>query len=149
MKMPYLKYGVLTGLLFIFACEEDKDPSFEITISPEELQYGEVQVNEKSVQKVRIKNTENSSQTFVGEMVIMDSPAFTMDFSGVLTLEKNESKEIYITFRPTAAQEYSGKLLVKNDYALKEMYLYGEGIAPVSFSFDKILLIIYHYQYIY
>ena len=140
MKIPYLKYGLLTGLLFIFACEGDKDPSFEITISPEEHQYGEVQVNEKSVQKVRIKNTENSSETFVGEMIIMDSPAFTMNFSGVLTLEKNESKEIYITFRPTAAQEYSGKLLVKNDYALKEMYLYGEGIAPVSFSFDKTTL---------
>lgn len=137
MKMTSIKYWLLTGLLFIFACEKEGDPTFEITIDPTEHQYGKVEVNGRVAQKVRIKNTENSSEAFVGEMVIMDSPAFTMDFSGVLTLEKNESKEIYITFRPTTAKEYSGKLVVKNDYALQEMYVYGEGVAPVSFSFDK------------
>lgn len=137
MKKVHIKYAVLATLVFFIACEKESDPTFEITINPIEHQYGKIEVNDRSVQKVRIKNTENSSETFVGEMVIMDSPAFTMDFSGVLTLEKNESKEIYITFRPTAAQEYSGKLVVKNDYSLQEMYLYGEGVAPVSFSYDN------------
>ncbi|MDP6992634.1 MAG: choice-of-anchor D domain-containing protein [Candidatus Marinimicrobia bacterium] len=137
MKMQFVKYFIATSILFIVGCDKESDPSFEITIDPVEHKYGKVEVNERSVQKVRIKNTENSSEAFVGEIVIMDSPAFTMDFSGVLTLEKNESKEIYITFKPTAAMEYSGKLLIKNDYVLKEMYLYGEGVAPVSFTIDQ------------
>jgi len=137
MKMQFVKYFMTTSILFIVGCDKESDPSFEITIDPIEHQYGKVEVNDQLVQRVRIKNTENSSESFVGEMVIMDSPAFTMDFSGALTLAKNESKEITITFKPTAAQQYSGKLVVKNEYMFKEMYLYGEGVAPVSFSFNN------------
>ena len=95
----------------------------------------------QSQKKVRVKNTENSTDTFVGSIRIMDSPGFTMDFSGVLTLQKNESKEIYVTFRPTNGQEYSGKMNIfdEDENFISEMYLYGIGATPVSFSYNNSL----------
>ena len=129
---------LIVGSLLIFvACEDKKDPRFEILFEPLEFQYGKVEVSQTVSQKIRVKNTDKSSEAFIGEIIILDSPAFIMDFSGVLTLQKNESKEIYITFRPTSAQKYNEKISVSKDYAFSEMYLYGEGVAPVSFSLDQ------------
>tara|TARA_Y100000758_G_scaffold260548_1_gene198552 strand:- start:939 stop:2210 length:1272 start_codon:yes stop_codon:yes gene_type:complete len=126
------------GCLLIFvSCEDKKDPSFEILFDPSEYQYGKVEINKSVSQKIRIKNTDNSSEAFVGEINILGSPSFRMDFTGVLTLQKNESKEVFITFQPSASQEYNAKISVKNEYAFNEMYLYGEGVAPVSFSYDQ------------
>ena len=129
---------IFIGCLLVFvACEEKKDPSFEILFEPTEYQYGKVEVNTSVSQKIRIRNTDNSSEAFVGEVIILNSPAYKMDFSGVLTLQKNESREIFFTFSPTSAQTYSAKISVSNDYAFSEMYLYGKGVAPVSFSADN------------
>ena len=51
----------------------------------------------------------------------------------------NESKEIDVTFSPIAGQVYSGKMniLDEDENFVSEIYLYGEGITPVSFSLDK------------
>ncbi len=122
-------------LLGFFACEDKSDPEFEILFEPIEVNFDKVETNQIVSQKIRIKNTDNSSETFTGEISIEESNNFTMDFKGVLTLNKNESKEIYITFRPINNEKYTGKLVVKNDYTFNEMYLYGEGASPVSFTF--------------
>ena len=130
---------LIVGSLLIFvACEDKKDPRFEILFEPLEFQYGKVEVSQTVSQKIRVKNTDKSSEAFIGEIIILDSPAFIMDFSGVLTLQKNESKEIYVTFKPSEAQEYNGRLTVSNDNDdFFEMYVRGVGVGPVSFSFDK------------
>jgi hypothetical protein len=123
-------------LLIIFACEDEVKPSYEIIFEPSELAFGNVEVNQIVSQKIRIKNTDNSTGTFTGEVSIMDSPKFTTDFKGVLTLQKNESKEVYITFRPSAVETYSGKLTVSNDDSFAEMYINGNGVSPVSFAYS-------------
>ena len=123
-------------LLFIFACEDEVKPSYEIIFEPSELSFGNVEVNQIVSQKIRIKNTDNSTGTFTGEVSIMDSPKFTIDFKGVLTLQKNESKEVYITFKPSAVETYSGKLTVSNDDSFAEMYINGNGVSPVSFAYS-------------
>ncbi len=94
-KIIFLSFSFL---LIIFACEDEVKPSYEIIFEPSELAFGNVEVNQIVSQKIRIKNTDNSTGTFKGEVSIMDSPKFTTDFKGVLTLQKNESKEVYITF---------------------------------------------------
>jgi len=63
-----------------------------------------------------------------------------MDFSGVLVLQKNESKDIYLTFIPSAAENYSAKLVLQNDKSLNEFYLEGSGANPVSFSISPVSL---------
>jgi hypothetical protein len=70
----------------------------------------------------------------------MDSPKFTMDFNGVLTLQKNESKEISITFRPSSVESYTAKLTVSNEESFAEMYMNGEGVSPVSFTYSPNVL---------
>ena len=133
----YLYIGI-SVLIFFIACEDKKGPSFEIIFDPVEYEFGKIEINKRLSQRIKIKNTDNSSEAFVGQIKLMDSPAFKMDFSGVLTLQKNESKEIYVTFLPTEAQEYSARLTVTNDNDdFFEMYVRGEGVAPVSFTYDK------------
>ena len=137
MFRKYLYIGI-SVLIFFIACEDKKGPSFEIIFDPVEYEFGKIEINKRLSQRIKIKNTDNSSEAFVGQIKLMDSPAFKMDFSGVLTLQKNESKEIYVTFLPTAAQEYSARLTVTNDNDdFFEMYVRGEGVAPVSFTYDK------------
>jgi len=141
--MTFRKFLYLISVLlcFIISCEDKKGPSFEITFDPTEQLFGQIEINQIVSQRIQIKNTNNSSEAFVGKIKIMDSPNFRMDFSGVLTLQKNESKEIFVTFQPSTAQEYNAKLAVTNDNDdYFEMYLRGEGVAPVSFLFDKIKL---------
>ena len=138
MKLRRYLYSTVGLLIFFIACEDKKGPSFEITFDPIEHKFGKIEINDRISQRIQIKNTENSTEAFVGEIKLMDSPAFKMDFSGVLTLQENESKEIYVTFQPSAAQEYNGRLTVSNDNDdFFEMYVRGEGVAPVSFTFDK------------
>lgn len=138
MKLRRYLYSTVGLLIFFIACEDKKGPSFEITFDPIEHKFGKIEINDRISQRIQIKNTENSTEAFVGEINLMDSPAFKMDFSGVLTLQENESKEIYVTFQPSAAQEYNGRLTVSNDNDdFFEMYVRGEGVAPVSFTFDK------------
>ncbi len=137
MFRKYLYIGI-SVLIFFIACEDKKGPSFEIIFDPVEYEFGKIEINKRLSQRIKIKNTDNSSEAFIGQIKLMDSPAFKMDFSGVLTLQKNESKEIYVTFLPTAAQEYSARLTVTNDNDdFFEMYVRGEGVAPVSFTYDK------------
>ena len=137
MFRKYLYIGI-SVLIFFIACEDKKGPRFEIIFDPVEYEFGNIEINKRLSQRIKIKNTDNSSEAFVGQIKLMDSPAFKMDFSGVLTLQKNESKEIYVTFLPTAAQEYSARLTVTNDNDdFFEMYVRGEGVAPVSFTYDK------------
>ena len=137
MFRKYLYIGI-SVLIFFIACEDKKGPSFEIIFDPVEYEFGKIEINKRLSQRIKIKNTDNSSEAFIGQIKLMDSPAFKMDFSGVLTLQKNESKDIYVTFLPTAAQEYSARLTVTNDNDdFFEMYVRGEGVAPVSFTYDK------------
>ena len=131
-----ITFLILLFLLAIIACEDKVDPNYEIIFEPGELNFGKVEANQIASQKIRIKNSEESTGAFEGNVVIMDSPKFTMDFSGVITLQKNESKEIYITFRPTGVEQSSAKLVVSNEEdSFHEMYIYGEGAAPVSFTY--------------
>ncbi len=131
-------YIIISLFIFIISCEDKKGASFEIIFEPLEHDFGKTEINARPSQRIKIKNTENSTEAFIGDIKLMDSPAFNMDFSGVLSLQKNESKEIYVTFQPDAAQEYSARLTVSNDKGdFFEMYVRGEGVAPVSFTSDK------------
>ena len=139
MKLKHLLFFLIFSFLLITACDEKKEIILDVQFDQTELQFGKIEINQSVSKKVRIKNTENSTDTFVGSIRILDSPGFTMDFSGVLTLQKNESKEIYVTFRPTNGQEYSGKMNIfdEDENFISEMYLYGEGATPVSFSYNN------------
>ncbi|MBC8346680.1 MAG: choice-of-anchor D domain-containing protein [Candidatus Marinimicrobia bacterium] len=136
MNLRKILFSGISFMLVMFACEDKVDPNYEIIFEPTELQFGKVEANQIVSQKVRVKNSENSTGTFTGEVQIMDSPKFTMDFNGVLTLQKNESKEIFITFRPSSVESYSAKLTVSNDDSFAEMYMNGEGVSPVSFTYS-------------
>ena len=103
-----------------------------------EHDFGRVEISKSVSKKIRIVNTDASSGPFTGSVEIIDSPNFSMDFSGILVLQKNESKEIYLSFIPTASEEYTGKLVVKNDKSFNEFYLSGIGGNPVSFSIDPV-----------
>ena len=139
MKLRNYIFSLISLSFFFISCEDKKGPSFEIIFDPPaEHKFGKIEINQSISQRIQIKNTENSTEAFVGEIKLMDSPAFKMDFSGILTLQKNESKEIYVTFKPSEAQEYNGRLTVSNENDdFFEMYVRGVGVGPVSFSFDK------------
>ena len=127
----------IIGGLILSSCEDKDEEKYVLEFSPaSEHDFGRVEVNKSASQKIRILNTDQSSGPFTGNIEILDSPNFTMDFSGVLVLQKNESKEIYLTFIPSASEEYSGKLVVKNDKTFNEFYLSGIGGNPVSFSIE-------------
>lgn len=139
MKRLFLSSFLFLALIFI-ACEDKEETKFVIVFEPAtEHDFGKVEVNNSSSKKIRIRNSDESSGPFTGTIEI-DSPNFQMDFSGVLVLQKNESKEIYLTFLPSAPQEYSGKLIVQNDNSLNEFYLSGVGASAVSFSITPVAL---------
>ena len=136
----FSKLFLLTTLIFI-SCEDKDEEKYVIEFSPTtEHDFGKVEINKSISKKIRILNTDQSSGPFTGEIEIVDSPNFSMDFSGVLVLQKNQSKEIYLSFIPTASEEYSGKLVVKNDKSFNEFYLSGIGGNPVSFSIEPTAL---------
>lgn len=132
MKYYFSRLFFVFALLFI-SCQDEVKTSFEITFTPLEHDFGNIEVNQLVSKRVRIKNTENSTEGFIGELKIIDSPDFTLDFKGILTLDKNESKDVYVTFYPKVAGNFSAKLVATNDYVLSEMFLYGVGKSPVSF----------------
>ena len=138
----YFSFVIIFALFFFHACEDNKnEEKFVIEFSPvEEHDFGTVEVNESASTKVRIKNSDESSGPFTGTIEIEDSPAFFSSFTGIIELQKNESKEVYITFTPSAGESYSGKLVVKNDKNFNEFYLSGVGASPVSFSISPIAL---------
>ena len=95
MKLRNYIFSLISLSIFFISCEDKKGPSFEIIFDPpDEYKFGKIEINQSISQRIQIKNTENSTEAFVGEIKLMDSPAFKMDFSGILTLQKNESKEI-------------------------------------------------------
>ena len=135
--MRYLsKFSIFAFLIFL-SCEDKDEEKYILEFSPAaEYDFGKVEINQSVSKKIRIVNTEQSSGIFTGNVEIIDSPNFSMDFSGVLVLQKNESKEIYLSFIPSTSGEYSGKLVVKNDKSFNEFYLSGTGGNPVSFSIE-------------
>jgi len=136
--MKYLTRIFFTSFFILFSCEDTKnEEKYVIEFSPtSEHDFGKVEINKSVSTKIRIKNTDASSGAFTGSAEIVDSPNFSMDFSGVLVLQKNESKEIYLSFAPGASEQYSGKLVIKNDKSLNEFFLSGTGGNPVSFSIE-------------
>tara|TARA_Y100000748_G_scaffold226326_1_gene190717 strand:+ start:515 stop:1783 length:1269 start_codon:yes stop_codon:yes gene_type:complete len=140
--MRYVSFILIFAIFAFHACEDNKnEDKFVIEFSPAlEHDFGTVEINESASTKVRIKNSDESSGPFTGTIEIEDSPAFFSSFTGILELQKNESKEVYITFTPSAGDNYSGKLVVKNDKNFNEFYLSGVGASPVSFSISPISL---------
>ena len=139
--MRYLFHFSIVFALLFSACEDKEEIKYVIVFDPAtEYDFGKVEVNQSVSKKIRIKNSEESSGPFTANVEIVDSPAFQMDFSGVLVLQKNESKDIYVTFVPSAAENYSAKLVLQNDKGLNEFYLEGIGAAPVSFSISPVSL---------
>ena len=139
--MRYFFHLSIVFALLFSACEDKAETKYVIEFSPvTEHDFGKVEINQSVSKKIRVKNSEQSSGPFTGTIEIVDSPAFQMDFSGVLVLQKNESVEIYLTFRPTAAEDYSSKLVIQNDQSLNEFYLSGIGASPVSFSISPTAL---------
>ena len=139
--MRYFFHLSIVFALLFSACEDKAETKYVIEFSPvTEHDFGKVEINQSVSKKIRVKNSEQSSGPFTGTIEIVDSPAFQMDYSGVLVLQKNESVEIYLTFRPTAAEDYSSKLVIQNDQSLNEFYLSGIGASPVSFSISPTAL---------
>ncbi|MBD31286.1 MAG: hypothetical protein CMG44_03720 [Candidatus Marinimicrobia bacterium] len=133
--MRYFFHLSIVFALLFSACEDKAETKYIIEFIPaSEYDFGKVEINQSVSKKIRVKNSEQSSGFFTGTVEIVDSPAFRTDFRGVLTLQKNESVEMYLTFRPTAAEDYSSKLVIQNDQSLNEFYLSGIGASPVSFS---------------
>ena len=83
MKFKHIYNSLIVSLLMITACDEKKETIFDVQFDQTEVQFGKIEINQSVAKKVRIKNTENSTDTFVGTIKILDSPAFTKDFSGV------------------------------------------------------------------
>ena len=139
--MRYLFHISIVFALLFSACEDKEEAKYVIVFDPAtEHDFGKVEVSQSASKKIRIKNSEESPGPFTGNLTIVDSPAFLMDFSGVLVLQKNESKDIYLTFIPSAAENYSAKLVLQNDKSLNEFYLEGSGANPVSFSISPVSL---------
>ena len=126
-------------ILVLISCEDKEEEKYVLEFTPTaEHDFGRVEISKSVSKKIRIVNTDASSGPFTGSVEIIDSPNFSMDFSGILVLQKNESKEIYLSFIPTASEEYTGKLVIKNDKSFNEFYLSGIGGNPVSFSIDPV-----------
>ena len=138
----YVSFVLMFALFAFHACEDNKnEEKFVIEFNPaQEHDFGTVEINKSASTKVRIKNSDESSGPFTGTIEIEDSPAFFSSFTGIIELQKNESREVYITFTPSAGDSYSGKLVVKNDKNFNEFYLSGVGASPVSFSISPIAL---------
>ena len=82
----FSKLFILTTLIFI-SCEDKDEEKYVIEFSPTtEHDFGKVEINKSISKKIRILNTDQSSGPFTGEIEIVDSPNFSMDFSGVLVL---------------------------------------------------------------
>ena len=140
--MKFLSRFFLIAFFILFSCEDNKnEEKFVIEFSPaSEYDFGKVEINKSASTKIRIKNSDESSGPFTGTIEIEDSPAFYSSFTGIIELQKNESKEIYITFTPSAEDNYAGKLVIKNDKNFNEFYLSGLGASPVSFSVTPSIL---------
>ena len=85
--------------LVLISCEDKEEEKYVLEFTPTaEYDFGRVEIGKSVSKKIRIVNTDASSGPFTGSVEIIDSPNFSMDFSGILVLQKNESKEIYLSF---------------------------------------------------
>lgn len=137
MKRQYLKSAAL-AFIFLISCQEDTVPSFDITFTPAQLDFGKVEKGTTIDTLVTLTNPESSTGDFSGYLEIMDSPGFTFDHSTDIQLLKGESKSINVSFNPTANQKYEGRFtLINQERDLDYFYVMaikGEGVGPVKFS---------------
>ena len=138
--MRYTKYVMLA--IFIFtACKKDEKTQYDITFSPTELDYGKLELGQSKTETVTITNGEGSSGAYVGILEVMDTPGYRIEGSNQITLEKGESKQIKLTFKPTGLQAYEGRFTVidegRNLDFFYEMPIKGTGVGPVRFSTNE------------
>ena len=91
-------YFIISLHLFFIACEDKEVASFEIVFDPIEYQFGKIELNQSISKRIKIKN------------------------KAPLKLQKNESKEVLVTFTPNAVQDYSARLTVSNNNHLKKHF---------------------------
>ncbi len=100
------------GELSVYICGTGAAP--EIALSPDSLNFGDVQVDDSVEQDFYIGNHGQIGLT-VSEIYI-DGNHFNVDFGGEFTVEANDSTPITVTFNPAQEGEFTGEaFVVSND----------------------------------
>ncbi len=113
----------------------------EISVEPEEINFGEVDIRETAQEVIVITNTGTADLTVTA--VDVEGNGFSTDFAnldGDLVLGQNQSHQLTVTFDPEAEQLYEGQLAIRSDARDNEVVtvsLSGEGIIGPHFIYHR------------
>ncbi|MBT7789142.1 MAG: choice-of-anchor D domain-containing protein, partial [Calditrichaeota bacterium] len=102
-----------------------------ISVNPDVLEFGNVNINESHELAFAISNEGNADLTVTE--VVVEGEHFTTDFEGEISIVPNEFSEILVSFDPGNMGDHMGSLtIISNDPDLGEVIieLSGIGIAP-------------------
>ncbi len=85
---------------------------YAASVNPTSLDLGEVLIGEDGTAKVTVTNTGQQPMTPVSTC---DNAAFTVSSAAVGALASGATRDYTVTFAPTAEQDYTGKLSIKDE----------------------------------
>ena len=115
--------GELTGTLTIGSDDPDEGAvevsltgvgvTPEIVVDPEELDFGEVAIEESRELMLTISNEGNGDLTVSN--IYTEGEFFSVEFEGELTLEPNDSYEQTVGFAPERGDDFEGTLTIESN----------------------------------
>ncbi|MBZ0264001.1 choice-of-anchor D domain-containing protein [bacterium] len=125
-----------SGSFSIEAPEQD-EPA--IVISPEEMEFGDVEIFETEMEDVTISNVGNLDLTILSAVVTGDG--FSAAALENIVIPPGESETVTISFTPTSDIEYAGLLTVTSDDPqddVIEVRLAGAGVLPLVPTYSSV-----------
>ncbi len=95
------------------------DEEAQIDVSPEEIDFGAVRIDESADMTLTISNTGDAN--LIVSDIFTEEP-FSAAFDWRFTVEPGEEQEVVVTFTPEGAREYEGTLTIISNAADNEEY---------------------------
>lgn len=128
----------LAALAFTISCEDKKATVYDIQFNIEQLDFGRVQTFTAKDSIIIITNSNKSSGTFNGIFEIYDMNNLTFENVKNFTLEKGESVQVLLSFKPKSLDDFKGRFTVidedRNTEFFYELSVSGTGVGPIRFS---------------
>ncbi|OQY29158.1 MAG: hypothetical protein B6244_04795 [Candidatus Cloacimonetes bacterium 4572_55] len=119
-------------------------PVADFTISPDQFDFGSVNVGEQATTTVTLTNVGGAAGTIL--TVVSSNVDFTTDFIGQVAVAPGETQDVVITYAPTAAETDNAVLTVTTDVEVLTVNLSGTGVqlapefafSPTSLDFGTV-----------
>lgn len=95
--------------------ELSEDAASELVVSPERVDFGEVELGETASAVLMLSNTGDLPLLLDGADIVADGTPFTVGPAGSLALEPGDATEVVVTYAPLVGEDHESAVRVTSD----------------------------------